>query len=112
MGRYFRRIGEIFRRGDMVLLIMCLVLNAFGLLMIASTTNQMGPARYLIVQSVAAALGVLTPQPCTPTPAGTWICPGKVRVGGKPVLTNEGKIMCAFAGSISITNPGQQTVRT
>ena len=59
MGRYLRRIGEIFRRGDMVLLIMCLVLNAFGLLMIASTTNQMGPARYLIVQSVAAALGVL-----------------------------------------------------
>lgn len=59
MGRYLRRIGEIFRRGDVVLLIMCLVLNAFGLLMIASTTNQMGPARYLIVQSVAAALGVL-----------------------------------------------------
>ena len=72
-------------------------------------TSMANPA---VAAATAAALGVLTPQPCTPTPAGTWICPGKVRVGGKPVLTNEGKIMCAFAGSISITNPGQQTVRT
>jgi len=59
MGHYFRRIGESFRKGDLVLLIMCLALNAFGILMIGSTTNQMGPVRYLIVQSVAAALGVL-----------------------------------------------------
>ena len=59
MGRYFRQIGEAFRKGDLVLLIMCMALNAFGILMIASTTNQMGPMRYLIVQTVAAALGVL-----------------------------------------------------
>lgn len=59
MGRYLRRIGETLRKGDLVLLIMCLALNLFGLLMIASTTNQVGPTRYLIVQSIAAALGVL-----------------------------------------------------
>ena len=58
MGRYLRRFGEAFRRGDLVLLFMCLGLNVFGILMIASTTYQVGPMRYLIIQSIAAALGV------------------------------------------------------
>ena len=58
MGRYLRKFGEIFRKGDLVLLVMCMALNIFGLLMISSTTNQMGPARYVIVQSIAAALGI------------------------------------------------------
>ena len=58
MGRYFRKFAQAFRKGDLVLLFMCLALNVFGLLMIASTTNQMGPVRYLIIQSVAACLGI------------------------------------------------------
>lgn len=58
MGRYFRKFAQAFRKGDLVLLFMCLALNIFGLLMIASTTNQMGPVRYLIIQSVAACLGI------------------------------------------------------
>ena len=58
MGRYFRKFANAFRKGDLVLLFMCLALNIFGLLMIASTTNQMGPVRYLIIQSVAACLGI------------------------------------------------------
>ena len=64
-----------------------------------------------VASATAAALGTLTPQPCTPVPVGAWICPGKVRVAGKPVLTSEGKLKCAYMGDISITNPGQQTVR-
>ena len=59
MGYYFRKFGEALRKGDLVLLIMCLALNVFGMLMIASTTYQVGPVRYLIVQGVAALLGVL-----------------------------------------------------
>lgn len=59
MGRYIRKIGEAFRRGDIILLLMCLALNIFGILMIASTTNQVGPVRYLIIQSIAAALGIM-----------------------------------------------------
>ena len=63
MGRYvrlfFRKIGEAFRKGDLVLLLMCLALTAFGMLMIASTTHQVGSTRYLITQSVATALGVV-----------------------------------------------------
>ena len=58
MSRYLRKFGEAFRKGDLVLLFMCLALNIFGILMIASTTNQMGPVRYLIIQSVAACLGI------------------------------------------------------
>ena len=58
MGRYFRKFAQALRKGDLVLLFMCLALNIFGLLMIASTTNQMGPVRYLIIQSVAACLGI------------------------------------------------------
>ena len=59
MGYYLRKIGEAFRKGDLVLLIMCMALNTFGLLMIASTTYQVGPLRYIIVQTLAAGLGIL-----------------------------------------------------
>ena len=63
MGRYvrafFRKVGESFRKGDLVLLLMCLALNVFGMLMIASTTHQVGSSRYLVTQGVASALGVL-----------------------------------------------------
>lgn len=61
-----------------------------------------------VAAATAAALGVLTPQPCMPVPAGSWIpTKPKVLVDGKPCLTNDCKLMCAYAGSISITNPAQ-----
>ena len=64
-----------------------------------------------VAAATAAALGVLTPQPCMPVPAGCWIpTKPKVLVGGKPCLTNDCKLMCAYAGSISITNPAQMKV--
>jgi hypothetical protein len=28
----------------------------------------------------------------------------------KPILTMDGKLMCSYAGSLSIVNPGQMTV--
>lgn len=64
-----------------------------------------------VASATAAALGVLTPQPCMPVPAGSWIpTKPKVLVGGKPCLTSDCKLMCAYAGSISMTNPGQVKV--
>ena len=64
-----------------------------------------------VAAATAAALGVLTPQPCIPAPAGTWIpTKPKVLVDGKPCLTQDCKMMCAYAGSISITLPGQTKV--
>ena len=63
LGQLTRRgVGHVwdsFRQGDMVLLLLCLILTAFGCLMIASTKNAVGFTRYVIVQCAAAGLGVL-----------------------------------------------------
>ena len=61
-----------------------------------------------VAAATAAAMGVLTPQPCMLVPAGGWI-PTKpnVLIGGKPCLTSESKLMCSYGGCISITSPGQ-----
>ena len=64
-----------------------------------------------VAAATAAALGVLTPQPCIPVPAGTWIpTKPKVLIGGKPCLASDCKMMCAYAGSLSVTIPGQVKV--
>lgn len=65
-------------------------------------------ANPMVASATAAALGVLTPQPCIPVAAGTWIpTHPKVLIDGKPCLTQDCKMMCAYAGSISIAYPGQ-----
>lgn len=55
----FQEFRDFFRKGDMVLLLLCLVTTGFGCLMIASATNYMGSARFLIIQISGAAIGVL-----------------------------------------------------
>lgn len=63
-----------------------------------------------VAAATAAALGVLTPQPCIPSTAGTWIPGGStVLAQGKPCLTMECKCLCMYAGQITIVNPGQMT---
>ena len=61
-----------------------------------------------VAAATAAALGVLTPMPCVPVPAGTWV-PGSatVLVGGMPALNNTCKLMCAYGGVIQFSTPGQ-----
>ena len=64
-----------------------------------------------VASATAAALGVLTPQPCVPVPAGTWIPTQTTNlIDGKPVLTQDCKLMCSYAGQITITLPGQASV--
>lgn len=63
-----------------------------------------------VAAATAAAMGALTPQPCVPALTGSWVCPGKIRVGGNVLLTSDGTLMCAYGGTISIANPGQTTV--
>lgn len=58
MRQILYKFREAFRRCDLLLLLLCLVTTAFGCLMIASTTNPMGSTRYVLVQLLAAALGV------------------------------------------------------
>ncbi len=65
-----------------------------------------------VAAATAAALGVLTPQPCMPVIPAPW-APGSptVLIANMPALNDSSKLMCAWAGVIQITNPGQTTVQ-
>ncbi|NLK38416.1 MAG: DUF4280 domain-containing protein [Epulopiscium sp.] len=71
-------------------------------------TSMANPA---VAAATAAALGVLTPQPCSPVIPAPW-APGSptVLVSGKPALSNSSKAMCVYGGVIQIVNPGQVNV--
>jgi hypothetical protein len=64
-----------------------------------------------VAAATAAALGVLTPMPCIPVTPVPW-SPGSatVKLGGIPALQDSSKLNCVWGGSISINQPGQQTV--
>ena len=63
-----------------------------------------------VAAATAAALGVLTPQPCIPQ-TGAWIPTNPtVLAAGKPCVTQDCTCMCMYAGSISVVNPGQMMV--
>lgn len=70
----------------------------------------MSLANPAVASATAAALGVLTPQPCVPVIPAPW-APGvpNVLVENIPALDNNCKLACAWAGVISITSPGQTT---
>lgn len=65
-----------------------------------------------VASATAAALGALTPMPCTPVTPAPWV-PGSptVLVANMPALNNSSKCMCSFGGVIEIVNPGQMTVQ-
>ena len=64
-----------------------------------------------VASATAAALGVLTPMPCVPSPVGPWICSGAPLVAGRPALSSDGTLTCAYGGSLRIVTPGQGKVR-
>ena len=81
--------------------------NISGFGMCSSMSNPQ------VAAATSAAMGVLTPQPCTMIPMGIWSSGSSVLVGGKPVLTGEGCLMCSMGmGKITITSPGQTTIIT
>ena len=61
------------------------------------------PANPAVAAATAAALGVLTPQPCVPATAAPWVpgCP-TVLVAKKPLLNNSSKLMCMYGGVIQV----------
>ena len=65
-------------------------------------------ANPLVAAATAAALGVLTPMPCIPDPAGPWV-PGSAAVflGGISMIDSASVLNCAYAGVIAITFAGQ-----
>ena len=56
--RIWNAITEFYRRGDLLLLFLCVVTTVFGIVIIASATRYSGSSRYLVVQSAALVLGV------------------------------------------------------
>ena len=58
MRQFFNEFKNFFRKGDMVLLLLCMMTTAFGCLMISSSTAHMGAMRHVIIQIVAAAMGI------------------------------------------------------
>lgn len=68
------------------------------------------PANPMVAAATAAAMGVLTPMPCIPATPAPWM-PGAptVLLCGAPALNNSSTLMCLWAGTISITMPGQMT---
>ena len=62
MRRFLEELKDFTKKGDMVLLVLCLIVAGFGLVCIASATSadKFGSnLRYLILQSLAIVLGVV-----------------------------------------------------
>lgn len=72
-------------------------------------TSMANPA---VASATAAALGVLTPMPCTPVTPGPWV-PGAptALIGNMPALDQNSKLVCAYGGMIQITMPGQAQIQ-
>lgn len=68
------------------------------------------PANPTVAAATAAAMGVLTPMPCIPATPAPWT-PGAptVLLCGAPALDDSSKLMCIWAGTISIGMAGQLT---
>ncbi len=64
-----------------------------------------------VAAATAAALGVLVPMPCLPVTVAPWVTgTPTVLIGNMPALNNDSKLMCCWAGVISITYAGQVKV--
>jgi hypothetical protein len=64
-----------------------------------------------VAAATTAALGVLTPMPCIPATPTPWIAGAPtVLLGNFPTLDNVSQLMCIWAGVITFTNPGEETV--
>jgi hypothetical protein len=68
------------------------------------------PANPAVASATAAAAGVLTPMPCVPVTTTPWV-PGAPTVLLKnfPALNDSSKLMCMWAGVISVQFAGQTT---
>ncbi len=69
------------------------------------------PANPQVAAATAAAMGVLTPQPCVPVIPAPW-SPGSpvVTVQSLAALTDDSKCNCTWAGIIEVANPGPSAV--
>ena len=59
MRQYIDQLKQAIRKGDWVLLLLCIVTTAFGVLIIASATNYLDSFRYIGMQLLGAVIGIL-----------------------------------------------------
>lgn len=59
MKKIGKRILDIFKKGDMILLGLAIAASLFGIVMIYAAASYMGSSRYIIVQGGALAAGIL-----------------------------------------------------
>ena len=59
MRKYFREFLDFFKKGDMILLALCLVTTVFGIVIVSSATAHMNATRFVVIQVAATVLGVL-----------------------------------------------------
>lgn len=62
MRHYIEELKDFFKKGDMVLLVLCLVVAGFGVICIASATSAEkfgGNFKYIAIQIISVGLGVL-----------------------------------------------------
>jgi hypothetical protein len=64
-----------------------------------------------VAAATSAAMGVLTPQPCIPMTTAPWT-PGAsmTKINNFPALMDSDTCMCNWAGTVTITNPGQTSI--
>jgi len=68
-------------------------------------------ANPMVAAATAAALGVLTPQPCIPVVVAPWNpAAQKLKIGKMPAILDNSQTMCAWAGQIKVDDPGQTTI--
>ena len=66
-----------------------------------------------VIAATTAAMGVLTPMPCIPVVPAPWIpTEPTVLLANMPILLDDSKAFCAWAGVISISQAGQAKVKT
>ena len=65
------------------------------------------PANPAVIAATSAASEVFTPAPCVPATSGPWAPPEPVAMSGVPVFDQKATCQCAWAGTITVVNPGQ-----
>ncbi len=70
------------------------------------------PSNPQVAAATAAAMGVLTPQPCIPAAAGPWT-PGSTSTSvsaGLAALTDSCQCACTWGGTIQVQSAGQTDI--
>lgn len=64
-----------------------------------------------VASATAAAMGALQMMPCVPLIPAPWASTATlVKVGGKPAVLDSSLLVCAWGGTIQVSDPGQKKV--